>query len=161
MKIKNLILIALLFLIFSIMSTTNFAHAMTTLTSPQNLTGNWQGNAVIIVSWCEQDSLLISIQIFRDGKVTGTVGDATLKNGQLKKNRGWLGKLLHIKSYFIIIADLQGPIVAKESISRKSVKIIFDLKDNKIEGGLHTSGAKIAGKKSMTLSATGMILEKQ
>lgn len=150
----------LIFILISFFSS-GFSAPLLDDSMSSSLTGNWQGNAIIIVSWCEQDSLPIDIQIFNDGKVTGAVGDATLKNGQLKKNRGWFGKLLHIKSDFIIIADLEGPIVAKESISRKSVKIIFDLKDNKIEGGLHTSGAKIAGKKSMTLSATRMILEKQ
>ena len=53
--------------------------------------GHWEGNARIIVIWCQHTNLLVKLDIQADGSVTGTVGDARLKEGRFLKNRGWLG----------------------------------------------------------------------
>jgi len=40
--------------------------------------GHWEGNARIVVSWCNQTNLSVKVDIGEDGTVTGTVGDAAL-----------------------------------------------------------------------------------
>lgn len=125
------------------------------------LVGNWDGKAQIIVSWCQQQNLPIHLKVLPDGSVTGKVGDATLSKGQLKKNRGRLGRWLKVKTDYIIVGDLKGPIVSAESIQRSGVKIPFNLKGGTMVGGVHTTGSKFGGKKSMKLSAASMALLRQ
>lgn len=114
------------------------------------MTGNWQGKGKIIVSWCEQDSLSFYLTITSDGKVSGKIGDAVIKNGQLKKNSlilRWLGN-----SEYIIEADLEGSIVEAENITRESIKLIVDFEDNCIVGDFRTSGSKFGGKDKMQMA---------
>ena len=117
---------------------------------PSGMTGNWQGKGKIIVSWCEQDSLSFYLTITSDGKVSGKIGDAVIKNGQLKKNSlilRWLGN-----SEYIIEADLEGSIVKTENITRESIKLIVDFEDNCIVGDFRTSGGKFGGKDKMQMA---------
>ena len=127
---------------------------------PSELVGRWTGEARIIVSWCQQKKLPIDITIASDGAVAGTIGDAKLKNARIKKNRGFLGRLFHIKTDYIIRGELVGPIVAREKITRKSLSIPFNLVEGELRGGLTTSGSWFGGKEKMELSASKMALKK-
>ena len=51
------------------------------------MTGHWEGNARIIVSWCRQTNLPVSVDIHADGSVTGKVGDAKLTGGRFQPNQ--------------------------------------------------------------------------
>lgn len=123
------------------------------------MVGPWSGGGRIIVAWCSQTNLPMAVRIEKDGKVTGKVGDATLKNGRFKSNRGFVGRKLSLKTDYIITGDLEGPIVAAEGISRSGVNIPLNWTGNGFKGGLHTTGNKFGGKKAMILSA-GMDLKK-
>jgi len=122
--------------------------------------GPWEGKAHIIVDWCKQKNLSIAVDIREDGTVSGKVGDATLTEGQLKRNRGWLGRKLRVKTDYIIIGKLAGPIVASENFTRSAVKIPIDAKNGKLLGGLHTSGSKFGGSRRGRLSAGSLSLER-
>jgi hypothetical protein len=124
------------------------------------LVGHWRGNAKIIVSWCEQESLPVAIDIATDGSVTGKVGDATLVNGKISHNRGWLGRKLDLKTDLIITGGLEGAIVAAESISRDGVNIPLNFEGGELSGGLHSHGSETGGKDSMKLSASSLTLKK-
>lgn len=123
-----------------------------------DMQGKWQGEAKIIVSWCQQDSLKLDINILPSGTVTGTVGDASLQNAYIGLNRGPIGALLNLASDYIIVGDLDGAIVAAEAIERSSVKIPLDFIGGRFVGGLHTSGNKIGDETSMILSASDLLL---
>jgi hypothetical protein len=120
--------------------------------------GHWEGTARIIVTWAKQTQLHVTLKIEADGKVTGRVGDANLTNARLKKNRGWIGQNLKVKTDYIVVGELKGPIVAAEGISRSRIKISLNLSAGALAGGIHTSGAKFGGKDQMILSASNLRL---
>jgi hypothetical protein len=105
------------------------------------MTGPWEGNARIIVSWCHQTNLPVAVDIHADGSVTGKIGDATLVAGHFQSNRGWLGRKLNLATDYIITGKLDGAIVAAEGITRDKIYIPLDLKDNAFVAGINTSGS--------------------
>jgi hypothetical protein len=122
------------------------------------MTGQWQGNARIIVTWCRQTNLPVTLDIRAGGTVAGKVGDATLVNGRLERNRGWLGRKLNLKTDYIVRGDLRGPIVAAEQISRSAVSMPLNFTSAGFVGGIHSSGSKTGGKARMILSASSLKL---
>ena len=112
----------------------------------ERLAGHWEASARIIVDWCKQPTLPVTIDIHPDGRVTGRIGDATLTKAQLTRNRGWVGRKLNLATDYIIRGDLTGPIVAAESITRTSVSLPLNLAASNLVGGVHTSGKKLARK---------------
>jgi hypothetical protein len=120
--------------------------------------GHWEGNARIIMTWCHQTNLLVKLDIGPDGGVTGTVGDATLRQGRFLKNRGWLGRKLNIETDYIIKGHLDGPIVAAEAITRARVFMPLNFDDGLIKGGVATSGTWFGGKNGMVLTARSLKL---
>ena len=122
------------------------------------MVGHWSGNARIIVTWCQQTNLPVTLEIRADGTVTGKVGDAILANGQLKKNRGWLGGKLNVKTDYIIRGKLRGPIVATENISRSAVSMPLNFTGAAFVGGVHSAGSMTGGKERMILSASSLTL---
>jgi hypothetical protein len=105
------------------------------------MAGHWEGTARIIVSWCQQKDVVVSVDIHSDGSVSGKIGDATLINGRFERNRGWLGRKLNLATDYIINGKLDGAIVAAEGIARNEVFIPLDLKANAFVGGINTSGS--------------------
>ena len=133
---------------------------------PSEFIGTWEGKGKIIVSWCQQDTLLFSLRIHSDGLVDGKVGDAQLINGFLRKNN-WLIRKLGNPEY-LIGGNLQGSLVAAEEINRKSLHyLMVDFDDGKLVGGCHTSSnwghpfrnsEKL--KKSMVMTCVDVVLRK-
>ena len=144
------ILVSLLFLVSTSVAADNVANAA--------MTGDWQGQARIIVAWSAQKHLKLQLSIAADGRVSGKIGDATLTNGILKKNRSRLGRFLRIKTDYMIEGNLNGPIIASQKITRASVKIPLNFDGTKFTGGLHTSGHATGGEARMKLSASHLTL---
>ena len=117
------------------------------------MSGHWEGKAQIIVSWTVQRTLPVSIDIKSDGTVTGKVGDASLANARFKRNRGWLGRKLNLKTDYIITGDLKGAVIAAEGINRKGVMMPLNFSSNAFKGAVHTSGTHVGNKQRMVLSA--------
>jgi hypothetical protein len=117
------------------------------------LVGHWEGNGRIIVSWCRQKSLPVKADIQADGSVTGTVGDAVLREGRFQKNRGWLGRKLNIETDYLITGNLDGAIVAAEGITRERVMMPCNFDGRSIKGSVATSGTLFGGKASMVFTA--------
>ena len=121
---------------------------------PVDLIGTWEGQARVIVDYCNKDHLPIQLTILRDGSVSGKIGDSTLVEGRFDRNRGTAGRLFKIKTDYIIAGRLDGPLVAEEQITRESVQLPFNLKYGQLDGGLHTSGSKLGSGDQRILSAT-------
>ena len=124
-------------------------------TDTNPLTGTWEGRSRIIVSWCEQDSLSFALSVSEDGTVEGRVGDATAAAGRVARNNWFL--VLLGNPDFIIEAELDGPIIRAENISRESIKLLVDIDNDRLVGGFHTSGSKFGGSESMIM--TGVDIE--
>ena len=118
-----------------------------------SMPGIWTGEGEIIVAWCEQKKLPVSLEIAPDRSVTGKIGDAKLVDGKLKRNRGAIGRKLNIKTDYIITGRLRGAIVETEGITRAGVSLPLNFDGKRFSGGLHTSGRKFGGESRMKLSA--------
>ena len=124
------------------------------------MAGTWSGNAHIVVNWTEQKKLPVRVAITQDGTVAGTVGDATLRDGRLRRNRNAIGRALNVKTDWIIEGKLEGAIIKSEGIQRDSVKLPLNWIDDHYEGGVNTSGSAVGGKQSMWLAAQQLRLER-
>ena len=152
-KITGLILIATLAVLLAVL---NFCAAGNIVTPA--MTGHWDGNARIIVSWCHQTNLPVAVDIHADGSVTGKIGDATLVGGHFLSHRTWPWR------HSIITGKLDGAIVAAEGITRSSVTMICDFSNGSFKGQIDTNGSlcvfssKKTMKEKMALTAIGLKL---
>ncbi len=122
------------------------------------VSGSWHGQARIIVSWCPQTNLFVRVNIDTNGDVTGKVGDATLINARIRRNRGWLGQKLNLKTDYLITGRLEGPIVAQGQIQRSNVFIPLNLAGKTLAGGLHTNGRNFGAAENRKVSAARLRL---
>ncbi len=146
----------LIVVLAALWTASNLYSAESVVTSA--MTGHWEGNARIIVSWCHQTNLLVAVDIHADGSVTGKIGDATLVGGRFELNRGWLGRKLNLYSDYLIKGKLNGPIVATEGITRDGIFIPLNFTDGTLVGGINTTGQAFGGKDRMALSAESLKL---
>jgi hypothetical protein len=112
------------------------------------------------VSWTAQRTLPVRLAIDSGGRVRGRVGDAELADGRLRPNRGAVARALGWKTDLIVTGRLRGPIVAAEQVVREGVRIPFDVVGDRLEGGVHTTGAKAGGRERMMLSADRLVLRR-
>jgi len=113
------------------------------------MAGSWTGDAQIAVSWTRRRTLSVHLNIQQDGSVTGTVGDATLQHGRLEANRGSLGRVLHVKTDWIVRAALSGNIINAEGICRDEVILPLNWIADHFDGGVNTSGSHFGGSNAM------------
>jgi hypothetical protein len=104
------------------------------------MVGRWEGDAQMVVNWTRQRTLGVSIEIFANDSVAGTVGDAKLVNGRFLKSPGSLPGVLRWKTDYIIEAGFSGPIIRAENIHRASVRIPLNWIGDGFRGGISTSG---------------------
>lgn len=99
------------------------------------MVGHWEGSARIIVSWCHQTNLTVTVDIHADGSVTGKIGDATLVGGHFLPHRSWPWR------HTMVTGELDGAIVAAEGITRQYVTMMCDFSNGSFKGQLDTSGS--------------------
>ena len=124
------------------------------------MAGVWCGSARVVVNWTVQKHLGVSVSIDPAGNVSGQVGDAQLVGGRLKTNRGPIGQMLRLKTDYIIIGNLKGPIIAAEGIRRTRVTMPLTWTRSTFEGALHTDGRMFGGKDAMGLTAFDLVLRR-
>jgi hypothetical protein len=125
-----------------------------------SMTGVWCGSAQIVVSWTKQRNLGVRLVVPPTGEITGQVGDARLVGGTLETNRGSVGRMLNVKTDYIIVGKLEGPIIASEKITRSEVKMPLNWTGSEFQGGVNTNGWKFAGKDHMVLAASHLVLRR-
>ncbi|MFA7330463.1 MAG: hypothetical protein WC326_05240 [Candidatus Delongbacteria bacterium] len=76
------------------------------------------------------------LRILPDGRVDGSLGGAQLTEGRLAANRGWLGRLLHAKTDWVVKdGRLSGAILPGDSAGTRQVRIPFNVQDGSFEPG--------------------------
>ena len=125
-----------------------------------SMTGVWCGSARIVVDWARQKNLGVWLEIPPSGVITGQVGDARLVGGRLEANRGPVGRMLNIKTDYMIAGRLEGPIIAAEGITRQSVKIPVNWTGSEFRGSVHSDGWKFGGKAHVVLTASQLVLRR-
>lgn len=63
-------------------------------------------------------------------------GGARLSRCAVRKNRGWLGKKLNVKTDYIIRGYLEGSVVPRDAGGTRKIAMPFNLRDGKLTGGL-------------------------
>jgi hypothetical protein len=114
-------------------------------TIPPELVGAWTDSTEVFAEFKKgeypstypEDWLRLDIQIFADGRLEGRVGQAILVGCRLKKNRGALGRMLNIRTDYIIRGGvLQGRLTPNDAEIKRSFTIPFNNVDGTLKGGL-------------------------
>jgi hypothetical protein len=112
---------------------------------PDSLAGTWSAKSEVFADFKKgkypseypEDLIDITIQINRDATVDGKVGDATLKDCWIKKNRSWFGRWLNIKTDFIICkGTIDGKVVPEDKLTSRRFTIPFNIVDGKMRGSI-------------------------
>ncbi len=151
---------AALAILFGALAAPLFAHNL----APE-LTGMWTGDSEIAVTWCDQKTLALHINVLPDGRVTGKVGDADVTGGILNPRRGHGPGLYRMDTEYQIRLYLSGPILASEGITRAWVELLVNLRGGKLVGAIRSSGSRgypganlKTRKEKMIFRATGLTL---
>jgi len=118
------------------------------------MVGRWRGAGAIVVAWPRQRTLAVDITIFANDSVAGTVGDATLVGGWFTTRDPGSRAGMRWNTDYIIIASLEGPVIRAEGITRPSVRIPLDWKDDRFVGGVLTTGWLSADHRSVEANLT-------
>jgi hypothetical protein len=82
-----------------------------------------------------EDHQTVTITIHADGSVTGGIGGAVFRESSVRKNRGWIGRKLKLKTDYIVSGGtLQGKITPKDKGTHSSFTIPFNIVGAKIKG---------------------------
>ena len=122
-------------------------------TAIRPMLGVWAGDAEIVVAWTRQRTLPVRIEIHSDDRVTGTIGEATLVGARLIRVDDERASAARWKTDYLISSNLTGPLIRKETIWRTSVELWLDWRDQRFQGGLTTSGWKVAGSERRAIDA--------
>jgi hypothetical protein len=77
-----------------------------------------------------------SLTISPDGTVEGRIGGAELSGCRIEANRGWFGRMLHIKTDFIIRGRMVGRVSADSETGTRSISAPLDLEGDQIDGSV-------------------------
>jgi hypothetical protein len=123
--------------------------------------GTWCGDGQIVVNWTDKASIHVRLVIAADASVTGDVGDAQLTNARMARNRGAIGRFLHIKTDYIVSGELRGLVIAAENVHRDRVNLPLNWNGSVFSGSLHTSGSAFGGADRMVLTAFHLHLTRE
>jgi hypothetical protein len=129
------------------------AEALGSAATASGFAGSWAGDADIVVNWTTARTLRVRLSLGPDGRATGTIGDAVLRNGRLERNRTAVGRALHVKTDWIIRGSLEGDLIKAEGIRRDTVTLPLNWLDGHFEGSVQSSGSHFGGKDRMWLAA--------
>jgi len=107
-----------------------------------DLAGQWHGtNRFTGISYEEATQkkvspreLKVALQISTDGKVTGRLGGAELRDCVVESNRGWLGRKLNIKTDFVIRGHIVGAVATGSAGGTNTISAPFNLVAGQIKG---------------------------
>lgn len=103
------------------------------------LVGTWEGTVALDSGSVETDAA-IRLVIAADGTVTGTVGDATIRNARIGRNPSLLARLFGLGTTWQLYGELAGPLRAADALRRDRVTMPLDLVDGELRGDFNASG---------------------
>lgn len=104
------------------------------------IVGTWEGHAAVRSPSVPPAGIPVTLTIAADLRVTGTVGDAVLKEGRFRENRGPVGRLFRLGTEFMIEGTLEGPLVGKDGVVRQRVRMPVDMVGEELRGDLNATG---------------------
>lgn len=107
--------------------------------SVPELIGVWEGSAAVRSPSVTQ-GLPVRLTILADGSVTGTVGEATLRNARIDRNRTLPARLFGLGTTWVLHGDLEGSMVSRDGLARENVRMALDLHDDLLAGDLNATG---------------------
>jgi len=107
-----------------------------------DLAGQWRGRSQFTgISYKEATQKKIAPQdveivlsISADGRASGRLGGAELNGWAVEANRGWLARLLHIKSDFIIRGQIVGAVIPGSVGGNHPINAPFHVDGTRIVG---------------------------
>ena len=117
---------------------------LATETTVSGLAGQWHGTSHFTgISYEEATQKKVAAQdvetvlhISADGNVTGRIGGAELSDCVVEANRGRFGRMLHIKTDFIIRGKIIGAVVPGSESGTHKINAPFNLRDARIIGSI-------------------------
>lgn len=104
--------------------------------SSQKITFREKVNGEYTFTNCNE---IVNISIGIDGKVIGFIGNATLKECKIEKNRGSLGRKLNLKTDYRIYGYLDGKINQNDKQTERKISMPFNSEQNKLIGCIFES----------------------
>jgi hypothetical protein len=109
---------------------------------PKELQGTWSSRTYLKVRYDDEngkykfvgDTINISITIDQDGFVSGSVGNAELKNCRIEQNRGWFGKTFNLATDYRFIGSLPGKIFSADLSGDKEISAPFNINSETTTG---------------------------
>jgi len=133
------------------------AMAIAPTTSAQTakppMLGVWQGEGVVVVPWVHQRKIPVTLAIMANDSVSGTVGDAKLVGGWFTTRDPGSRVGYRWNTDYIIIANLDGPVIRAEGIWRPAVYIPLNWNGADFVGGFATSGWRVGSVDHRTVEA--------
>lgn len=134
---RTTILVTLLVTLLS-----SFTLLATGAPAVSDLAGQWQGKHRFTgISYEEAtqkkvvpQDIDIVLHVSADGKVTGRLGGAKLSECVVELNRGWFGRMINIKTDFVIRGKIIGAVAAGSDSGTNTISAPFKLVDGRIKG---------------------------
>lgn len=83
--------------------------------------GTWQGDGEIVSKGIERTRLHFQLVIAPDGGVSGSVGDASLRDGHLHHNRSLTAVFFRLG--YKLLTHLDGPLIEAEGVNRDRLEM--------------------------------------
>jgi hypothetical protein len=129
---------------FSVLGWMVLAAACSGSVAPNMLVGQWQGenrffgmrHEEALADQSGPRDVEATVTILADGRVIGRIGGAELSECTVEANRGWLGRLLHVKTGYIIRGKLSGSVLPGSEGGVHSISAPFDLEGGQLAGSV-------------------------
>jgi hypothetical protein len=106
---------------------------------PTALVGRWEGTAALDSGAVGQGAI-VRLTIAQDGTVTGTVGDATLANARIGRNRSLFSRVLGLGTRWMIDGALVGPLITATGLKRERTRMPVDHVGETLVGDFNATG---------------------
>ena len=114
---------------------------------PPEFAGAWHGTAKVTHGVMLDRAFPVRVYIHRDGTVTGTVGNSTLRDARLTRHRpvGVSREERRDLVDYMITGRLVGPVLTAKRVSAREVFIPLDYAEGRFAAAVHAHGTVIAG----------------
>jgi hypothetical protein len=137
----------------AVLATVALAVRGSAQTAKPPMVGRWRGEGTIVAPWPRQRALVVDLTIFASDSVAGKVGDATLVGGWITTRDPGSRSSLRWNTDYMILGNLDGPIIRAEGIWRPSVQIPLNWNGDGFAGGLTTTGWRVGSLDHRTVDA--------